>query len=390
MRALRRRRSRRRQRRKKSWSRFVTAGAAGLLAVGVSTTIGADIHDRHQLALLHDTDMDLLQNTEELAIGYDPFRADQNHNQIRDGVELAWHVFEAIERLPIYPLGNEPEDANSPYKMEHALDGVERCEICGQWIHMGGWEIVNPRLGLRYPDPNDPLDGIFLPDLAIHYLQHGSFSCAGSIHTGRVDLPRLLAVLELRWPSAPDNHELPPKAADQDQDLLSNEEELAGGYDLNKADQDQDLVADGVELARQCAQVIDELEVYQPNQQHPEYLHKVQYFQKGLEHCEICGATVNMGYWLVINPKLKLEMIVPEIARHYLRHGSFGYHGDVHGYGRLDPVRLARILEMPAHCGDLGTLYQPADLNRDCRIDMRDLAELSAMWLTQNESGPLR
>jgi hypothetical protein len=73
---------------------------------------------------------------------------------------------------------------------------------------------------------------------------------------------------------------------------------------------------------------------------------------------------------------------------HYMRHGSFSYSGDVHGKGRLDIPLLAKILEMPQRCGDLGTLFSPADANKDCQVDLDDLTELIEQWLKYSELYP--
>jgi hypothetical protein len=356
----------------------------------------------HQLPVPCDADSDLLANKEETAIGYQVFDPDQNRNEIPDGVELAKRCCEVVKELPSYPLGNPPPNIKEPYKIEHALDGLERCYICGQWIHMGGWEIVNPKLNLHYPDPNDPLDRRFLPDLALHYMGHGSFDCYGDIHKGRVEIDRLIRVLELRFPYDPNEHQLPldyvikgvgqlaPDANDYDGDLLADTEELAANYNLYNPDQDEDLNPDGIELSKQSASAIDALPVYDPHSGDPppKDVYKIRFFQRGLELCEICGEQVNMGYWQIINPKLGLSIDVYDVACHYMSHGSFSYsglqydppHNPFHN-GRTKIALLVKILEMPKRCGDLGTIYLPGDLNKDCKVDFKDFAEFANQWL---------
>lgn len=352
--------------------------------------------DKHQLPVAEDADTDLLANAEELAIGYRVFKPDQNRNEIPDGLELAIRCAAVVKDLPQwYGQGDPP---NQIYKFEHALDGLETCDICSQEIHMGGWEIFNPKLQMRFPDPNDPLDATFLPDLALHYMEHGSFDCRGEVHSGRVNIARLLRVLELRFSYDPNEHQLPldyvvkpagqlaPDANDLDGDLLADSEELAAGYNLYNPDQDNDLNPDGIEFAKQCAQVIDALPVYTPdsNTPAPEQTYKINFFQRGIELCEICGLSVNMGYWKVINPKLGLSVDLYDITFHYMSHGSLSYSGELHN-GRVDIAVLAKLLEMPNRCGDLGTLYLPGDLNEDCRMDFADLAELADKWLESTE-----
>ncbi|MHC4657434.1 MAG: hypothetical protein ACYS91_20805 [Planctomycetota bacterium] len=273
------------------------------------------------------------------------------------------------------------------------LRGVETCDICGTIVNMGGVVIVNPALNLTYPEPSSYGLLVYLPYISLHYMEHGSFDCYGSLHTGRVNIPRLMRVLERRFPYEPNSHQLPldyvldpngqlaPDSSDLDGDLLADSEELAAGYNLHDPDQDQDLIPDGIELAGQCGEVIDNLPVYEPNTPGINELYKVDCFQRGLERCGVCGAPRNMGYWQIINPKLGLSIDVPDIICHYMSHGSFSYDGNVHGKGRIDVPLLVKILEMPRRCRDLGTLYLPGDLNEDCCGNFKDLAEAAEKWL---------
>jgi len=332
--------------------------------------------DQHQQPVADDADDDLLSNVEELALGYQPFRGDQNRNGTPDGAELAKRCAEIINLLPRDGLPG----ANQIYRICHEVDGLERCDVCGEWIHMGGCCIINPKLGLRYPDPHDPLDPQFLPDLALHYMQHGSFDCLGSVHSGRVDLPRLMRVLDVRFPYDPNEHQLPVDANDLDGDLLTDNEELSTGYNVYDADQDADLTPDGIELARQCAEVIGQLP-FGPDPVDPNKTYIDHWPALGLETCEICGATVNMGPAWIVNPRLGLSVDCPLIAMHYMDHGSFEYSGDVHGRDRLDVPLLLEALEMPRECGHLGTIYSPGDHNRDCKENLADFAEFADKWL---------
>ena len=251
---------------------------------------------------------------------------------------------------------------------------------------MGGYQIINPNLELTYPDPNDPLDGMFLPELALHYMEHGSFDCFGDVHKGRVDIARLLRTLELRYPEDPNEEHQLSVIDDLDGDLMTDSEELAAGYNLYDADQDGDLTFDGAELAKQCAEVVDALPVLDPNGPEVHAIHKVNYLQLGLENCSICGEAVNMGYWQITNLKIGLSIDVPALALHYMEHGSFSYEGNVHEKSRIDLPALVKILEMPRQCGDLGTIYWPADLNGDCKVDSDDFAILTEQWLQNIDS----
>jgi len=371
--------------------RAIAAGTAAAITLGagagLNKALAKDKPDiaTHQQPVSGDADADLLSGPEEAAIGYLPFTADQNRNETLDGAELAQRCASVINELPTLVPGSTMPIPNEPHKIQHALFGIERCDICGREVNMGGCEIVNPRVGLSYPDPNDPLNGTYLPDLAVHYMEHGSFDCFGDVHRGRVDIARLLRVLELRYPNDPNEHQLAVEG-DLDGDMLTDAEELAAGYNIYDADQDDDLTDDGIELAKQCAEAVDSVPVFDPNGPEVNAIYKVNYLQRGLENCDICGTTVNMGYWEITNLRLGLSINVPVLALHYMEHGSFSFSGDVHGTGRTDLALLVKILEMPRQCGDLGTIYSPADLNRDCRVDSDDFVIFSEQWLQYIDS----
>ena len=390
MRRLRRAHQRRMKKREKLRRRAIAAGTAAAITFGAGASLNKafakDKVDEHQQPVSQDADADLLADAEEVGIGYRPFTPDQNRNTIPDGVELARRCAAMINELYVYIPGTMMPIPNKTYKIQHAMFGIERCDICGREVNMGGSEIVNPMLGLHYPDPNDPLNGTYLPDLAVHYMEHGSFDCFGDVHSGRADVARLLRVLELRYPFDPNEHQLPVGGDDLDGDLMTDTEELAAGYDLYDADQDEDLIPDGIELARQCEKAIDALPEFDPNGPEVHAIYKESFLQRGLEYCGVCGTSVNMGYWRIKNLKLDLFIDVPELILHYMQHGSFSYAGDVHGKGRLDVARLVKILEMPRRCGDLGTIYPSADVNKDCRVDSADFLVFVERWL--QDAGP--
>jgi len=391
MRRLKRAYKRQTQKRNKFRRRAIAAGTAAAITLGAGAGLNKALaKDKpvtitHQQPVARDADADLLADREETAIGYRPFIADQNRNEIADGVDLAQHCAAVINELPIYVPGTMMPIPNQTHKVVHSLFGIDRCDVCGQEVNMGGSEIVNPNLGMSYPDPNDPLDGAVLPDLALHYMEHGSFDCFGDVHAGRVDIARLLRTLELRYPKDPNEHQL-AITGDLDGDLMTDSEELAAGFNLYDIDQDDDLTDDGIELARQCAEVVDALPVFDPNGPEVNAIYKVNFLQRGLENCETCGLAVNMGYWEITNLKLGRSMDVPVLALHYMEHGSFSYSGNVHEKSRIDLPGLVKILEMPSRCGDLGTIYRPADLNRDCRIDSDDFVIFSEQWLQNIDS----
>jgi len=384
------------KRRKKFRQQAIAAGTAAAITlgtgVGINKAIAAYTPDPHELPVSQDADVDLLANKEELAIGYRVFNPDQNRNQIPEGVELAKRCAAVIEQLPDC---NEA-DPNEICKGLTDQWGLEICDICGEVVNMGGAWVTNPRSGLT----------VDFPILALHYMEHGSFSYAGNIHNSRLDVAALLRVLELRFPYDPNEHQLPldyvvdpngqlaPDANDLDGDLLADSEELEVGCNLHDPDQDDDLTPDGIELAKQCAAVIKELPLeYEAD---PNQTYKVCHELDGLEQCDICGQWIHMGGCAIVNPKLGLTypdsndpldpLFLPDLVLHYMEHGSFSCTGTEHR-GRVDIALLAEILEMPRRCGDLGTMYLPGDLNKDCKVDLADFTSFADKWLDSTEPG---
>ncbi len=333
--------------------------------------------DRHQVPVANDSDGDLLSDPEEHGLGYLPFEADMNSSGTLDGVDLARALHVRITDL----INSGGADHIQIFR--HELDGLEECLICGEWIHMGGTEMTNTALKLRYPE------GIgFLPDIALHAMAHGSLTYLGDDHQGRAEVLRLMRVLEMTLPYEPDEHDLPPAGSDTDFDRLTDLEEIKALSNLYDPDQNLNLIPDGVETARRCSGVIDELPRYDASDVIPDAMKEtyvIDHPMKGLENCLICGLQVNMGYLEIVNPGQGTSMEVPYIAKHYLEHGCFEFAGDVHGRGRAMVNPLLQILEFPRQCGDLGTVYLPADSNRNCVIDMNDLAGLTRQWLSDTQ-----
>ncbi len=368
--------------------RLVAAGAVAAVClvprVAPAASNDAFAFDRHCIVVVEDADKDLLTDREELALGYRPFEADQNRNGVPDGAELAMRCARAIAQLPSEA---ELTGDGQTYKQEMLVFGLETCEVCGEAINMGVVRVVNPVRGLA----------IEVPVIASHYMEHASFNYAGEVNRGRIDVARLAATLGVRFPCEPDEHQLPlddvveglgpiaPEARDLDGDLLADSEELAAGLNLYDADQDGDLVPDGIQLARRCAEIIDRLATVEPGEPGTAGVYKVSYMMRGLEWCEICGQSVNMGYWQIVNPDSGRSIEVPEVARHFMEHGSFSYLGDRHGGGRMEVAALLEVLGWPTECGDLGTLYPPGDLNRDCKVDAQDFVELVNWWLDSTD-----
>ncbi len=391
MRKLRRARQRHVRATRRLGRSIVTTGTAAAISFSAGTATAqpvatGDVAPSHQTAVHQDTDGDLLSDREELAIGYHPYRADQNQNLARDGVELARHVAGIIDRLPVYEM-NSP-DVTGLCKVSHRLRGIESCGICGEMVNMGFWRIVNTEMGTEMD----------VPVIALHFMQHGSFDYWGDVHgQGRSQMAALLRILEIRFPFERDDHLLPladaSKAsraksagpADLDGDFLADSEEADATLNPCDPDQNRNLLPDGIDLGKRTAEIINQLPTFEMNAPTNGTLYKVSHMLRGIESCGICGKMVNMGFYRVVNTAKGAQIDVPVIALHFLEHGSFSYWGDVHSQGRTEVAALLDALELPGRCGDPGVPYRSGDLNGDCRIDIQDLEELVAQWLEETE-----
>ncbi len=334
----------------------------------------------HRLPVDKDSDSDLLSDTEETAIGYKPFNGDQNKNTIQDGAELANRCGTIIDNLP----WREEALPGQTYKWCDFQHGLETCDICGETVNMGPAGIVNPTLGIE----------VDCPLIAIHYMQHGSFSYAGDVHNGRLDVPLLLRALEIRFPYEPNDHQLQLYTPDSDGDLLDDNEELQSGLNMYDADQDDNITPDGIELAKQCVKVIEELPVWDGQGQEPNEIYVIRLECDGLEQCDICGKWIHMCGGKIVNPKLGLQYpdandpmsteFLPDLALHYMSHGSFSLAGSEHT-GRVNIPLLLQVLKMPQQCGHLGTIYLPGDSNKDCKEDFSDFADFANKWLKSTD-----
>jgi hypothetical protein len=304
------------------------AMAAALVALGslpAAWAQGQANPDPHwlPLALWEDPDGDLLASTEEAILGLDPNYAHQNNSLEVDGVALARGLSQTIDALPTEPSSTQA------YVVHYMAFGLETCQVCGDSsINMGFMEVVNPQTG----------ESCSIPYVGKHFLEHGSFSYSGSVHSGRVAPPRLQVALSGQG----DDHFI-RVLADTDQDRLSDQEEQDLKTDPQNPDEDQDGIVDGLELARDLAAEISAL----PTAPTTMSVYRRDFELKGLERCAGCGETVNMGHLTVCNPQAELYAKLPYIALHYLEHGNFSFAGDVHGLGRADVKLLADALRSP-------------------------------------------
>ncbi|HOY60105.1 MAG TPA: hypothetical protein PK640_18450 [Verrucomicrobiota bacterium] len=303
--------------------------AASLVALGASSppAWAGSSPDPHQIPLdvWTDADRDGFNDAQELLLGLDPNRADQDGNGVSDGVDWALKLSAAIQALP------GEVSPTQPYRLAHMAFGLETCSVCGEAVNMGFYEIVSPLENLSAA----------VPCIAKHYLEHGSLAYAGSEHQGVLNVPRLRTALESAGQG--DGHQS-PVSPDQDEDLLTDREELDLETNPANGDENANHLPDGADLAVACATRIAGLPV-KPSADHP---YRLDFELKGLERCAVCGTNVNMGHLTVCNARAGLYAALPYIALHHLEHGSFSHAGSVHGSGRLDPVLLRGALDETA------------------------------------------
>lgn len=323
------------------------AMAASLMALGAADTfsLASPPPDPHQVPLSaqHDTDRDGLTDQEELDLKTDPAQPDANANRVPDGADLALASAGQIGNLPSKPT------ADRPYRLDFLLRGLEQCAVCGINVNMGHLTVCNPRSDLYAP----------VPYIALHCLEHGSFSHAGDVHgSGRLDPSLLRATLDATTPS----HFSPATAEDADNDGLIDAEEQHFRTDPNRADTNLDGVPDGFSVARGLWDSIVRL-----TRATDAPVHATDHLMRGLVTCPICGAQENMGYVEIVNTHELLSVKIPYLALHFLRHGSFGTGAD----GRLNP----RLIDLALR-GD-GTSHLvvvPGDADQDGVMDPEEKA----------------
>jgi hypothetical protein len=333
------------------------ATAASLVALGATPAAwsGESPEDDPHLIPLEaweDTDRDFLADAEEEIMKMNPGDPDEDGNLVADGIDLARELRAQLDSLP---RAGRPEDGprDCPFIVEHPMDGIEICPQCGEKVVMDVWDVINPVTKTS----------ISIPSMALHAMRHGAFRWKGGGlfgGEGRVDPVHLHAVLAGQG----DGHRR-PVAPDKDQDLLTDGEEADLATNPDNPDEDENDVPDGVDLARGVAAEIKAL----PTEPASDHVCRRDFQLKGLEWCDVCGCTVNMGHLTVCNPAAQLYSKLPYIALHAMEHGSFSYRGDVHGKGRVDIKLLLDTLHKP---GPGHALPVPDDGDRDGLSDSEE------------------
>ncbi|HRT10614.1 MAG TPA: hypothetical protein P5233_19705, partial [Candidatus Paceibacterota bacterium] len=310
---------------------MVAALASGLsLAPSSALAQTRNAPDPHWLPLpaWEDPDADLLTSGEETILGKNPANPDENANEVLDGAELAWALALAMDGLPSGPAPDRP------YIQHFPVYGLEYCQICGAVTNMGFMQITNPLEN----------QSLTVPYIARHFLEHGSFSYSGTVHSGRLN-PALLQTVLMSTGLA---HFLPETGGgDADNDGLRNWEEAPFGCDPALRDTDLDQVIDGIEAARALRAELETLPRAPSAEQGPkDRPFVVEHPMDGVETCPRCGDRVVMGIWEVINPVTGLSLSVPSMGLHYLEHGGFAWQGGqlMGGQGRVDALQLKAVL----------------------------------------------
>ena len=340
-----------------------------VLALPPGSLAGPDpATDPHQLPLteLDDADQDFLTAAEEAFLGWNPTIADENQNQTADGVDLAGTLARAIDRLPTQPSPSQLHVA------EHLTFGEETCQVCGAAVNMGFLEVVRPLEN----------QSVAVPCIAKHYLDHGSFSYAGSVHSGRLNVALLHTLL-----AAPGAiHLLPePAGTDTDEDGLQDKEEPALGTSARQPDTDGDQLVDGVDVARELRARLDALPHVTPETAPKDRPYIIDHPMDGIEICPRCGESVVMDIWDVIHPVAGTSIRIPSMALHHLAHGGFGWKGGQleGGEGRVDPVKLQDVLNGP---GDGHQRPAVHDADRDFLVAFEE-AELGCDPANADQNG---
>lgn len=298
-----------------SGSRWKTTGkiAASLaLMLGAAGMASAD--DPHQLPVPDDLDQDFLSFAEEVIRGTDWWNSDTDQDSVLDGVQTALLLRQLIASPP---PGVEVTD--------HMVWGLETCNICSATENMGYVLVTHPQRGLA----------VAVPYIALHYLEHGSLSFDGTVHAGRTDLDILKQIL---LPCDPP-HLLPWYEPDPDTDGLVSVEELLLGTDPGNPDSDGDSLEDGPQVAEDLLSLVAAL----PREVMPDLPYLMEWLMDGIEQCEVCGITLNMGFAELVNPMEQISVQVPFVALHTLAHGGYVYDGSYNN-GRLLPTVLRTVL----------------------------------------------
>jgi hypothetical protein len=277
----------------------------------------AGAYDAHWLPLAEgDGDGDYLTYSEEILLGTQCAVPIGDPSGPQEAVRFAG----LIKALPGIP------SQTSCYADSALVYGIETCHICSENINMGFVTVHNPLRDLS----------IDIPFIALHYMEHGSFSYDGSIHSGRIDVGLLKQVLS---PMDSDHHSV-VTAGDTDGDGLRDDYEPLFDSLVGEKDSNDNGLDDGAEAAEGLVAKLAKAPVVGWGQKIPRDMPYVQYLEMdGVETCDLCGMAINMGSVRIVNPSSRMEMTFPIVGLHYLAHGRFTYRAGPIA-GEVDARRL--------------------------------------------------
>jgi hypothetical protein len=284
--------------------------------------------DPHQLPLkTNDTDHNYLTFDEEILLGVHSnyFPVDSIPGPVK-----AIEFKALIDSLPIVDPNLADPPTSSCYIIEYMMRGVIECPICGALINMGYIEVFNPIRGLSTA----------IPYLELHFMERGSFSYGDSSNYTRTDIALLKKILA---PS--DTVHFPIHTSnDADNDGLRDDYEDDFDTQLNNPDSNANQLLDGAEVAEELIMAIAELPLVESPTEPPTDSTYIEVFPVwGIETCDICGISINMGQVRITNPVVQTEISFPIIGLHYLAHGRFAYSGSTNS-GEIDALALAQVL----------------------------------------------
>lgn len=147
---------------------------------------GECLEEYYYLPVENDFDGDLLADVEEAALGMDETDPDEDGNETRDGLDLAYRLAGRISDRPwVYAygmIGGEvwpadlqeqlPADQVSVVHLDYQVDCYYEDAACGLPVTIGELILFNPALHAGWEK------GLSMPIIGWQYLRHGSFSYA--------------------------------------------------------------------------------------------------------------------------------------------------------------------------------------------------------------------
>jgi len=191
---------------------------------------------------------------------------------------------------------------------------------------------------------HNPMQGleVDIPYMALHFMEHGSFSYIIEDDTSRVDIPLLNKTIA---PLDTLHHAL-ATPNDTDNDGLNETAEQYFDMEIDNPYTHEIGIDDGHEIAQALMENISILPVIPSGSTPPtDSIYIEPQLVWGIEDCTICGRTQNMGTATIHNPLQGTSMTFPFMGLHYMSHGRFVYDGTTN-QGEIDPIELCVLLEM--------------------------------------------